>query len=127
MVKFSTAACISGASTLAYSPRLVSLSSSAFTLSDFCTLRLSKIAAFLPDYPNALKRAEALDTKVQKDASAISDDYAAIVALSIRQTLGMCDITVSKDPEGNWDKSDIMVFMKGGSAFILQAFPMCFS
>ncbi|KAG9017718.1 hypothetical protein FRB95_007102 [Tulasnella sp. JGI-2019a] len=70
------------------------------------------IAAFLPDYANALTRANTFDAKVQADASAISADYASIVALSIRQALGATEITISKTSTGAWNTADIMMFLK---------------
>lgn len=70
------------------------------------------IAAFLPDYANALSRANTFDAKVQTDASKISADYASIVALSIRQALGATEITISKTSSGAWNTADIMMFLK---------------
>ncbi|KAG8887675.1 hypothetical protein FRB98_009184 [Tulasnella sp. 332] len=70
------------------------------------------IAFFLPDYPNALSRANTFDAKVQSDASKISTDYAAVVALSIRQALGATEITISKSSSGAWNTNDIMMFLK---------------
>ncbi|PSS35457.1 hypothetical protein PHLCEN_2v1612 [Hermanssonia centrifuga] len=71
------------------------------------------ISSFLGDYSNALSRAQTFDSKVQTDASAISADYASIVALSVRQAFGATEITVSKTTSGSFDTSDIMMFMKG--------------
>ncbi|KAL4241900.1 Glutaminase GtaA [Abortiporus biennis] len=70
------------------------------------------ISSFLSDYPSALSRANAFDEKVSKDASAISPDYASIVALSIRQGFAATEITVSKDAEGMFNNSDVMMFLK---------------
>ncbi|KAG8881508.1 hypothetical protein FRB98_004291 [Tulasnella sp. 332] len=70
------------------------------------------IAAFLPDYANAVTRANTFDVKVNSDASAISADYASIVALSIRQALGATEITISKTSAGAWNTTDIMMFLK---------------
>ncbi|KAG9006475.1 hypothetical protein FRB93_008603 [Tulasnella sp. JGI-2019a] len=70
------------------------------------------LSTFLLDYPNAFSRASAFDKKVQSDASAISSDYADVVALSIRQTFGATEITISKDGTGSWNTTDVMMFMK---------------
>ncbi|THG97612.1 hypothetical protein EW026_g4419 [Hermanssonia centrifuga] len=70
------------------------------------------ISSFLGDYSNALSRAQTFDSKVQTDASAISADYASIVALSVRQAFGATEITVSKTTSGSFDTSDVMMFMK---------------
>ncbi|KAF8581797.1 DUF1793-domain-containing protein [Ramaria rubella] len=71
-----------------------------------------QIAAFLPDYANALASANMLDAKISKDASAISTDYEAIVALSVRQALGACELTVGRDATGKINPDDIMYFLK---------------
>lgn len=65
------------------------------------------------DYSNALSSAQAFDTKLQSDASAISSDYAEVVALSVRQALGAMEITVSKNGVNSWNTSDVLVFLKG--------------
>lgn len=72
----------------------------------------SVISSFLGDFSAALSRAKTFDAQVQKDASAISADYASIVALSIRQGFGATEITVSKDSSGKFNTSDVMMFMK---------------
>lgn len=83
----------------------------------FSNLRLidppNKIASFLADYPAALIRANALDAEVNNAATMISDDYASIVALSVRQALGALEITVSRNDDGSWNTSDVMSFIKG--------------
>ncbi|KAF7790090.1 hypothetical protein EIP86_001040 [Pleurotus ostreatoroseus] len=70
------------------------------------------ISSFLGDYSAALTRANAFDAKVQADASKISTDYAAIVALSIRQAFGATEITISKNSNGGFNTDDILMFMK---------------
>ncbi|GAV98948.1 DUF1793-domain-containing protein [Lentinula edodes] len=70
------------------------------------------ISEFLGDYSAALTRATTFDAKVQSDASAISTEYAGIVALSVRQSLGANEITISKESSGAWNTSDVMVFLK---------------
>ncbi|KAK0499071.1 hypothetical protein EDD18DRAFT_1350503 [Armillaria luteobubalina] len=69
------------------------------------------IDSFLDDFPNAKQRAIALDNKIVSDARNISDEYADLVTLAARQALAV-DITVSKDSTGQWNKSDIMTFMR---------------
>ncbi|KAJ7583013.1 hypothetical protein C8J56DRAFT_1056024 [Mycena floridula] len=70
------------------------------------------ISFFLNDYSNALATANKLDQRVETDASKISADYAGIVALSIRQSLAANELTISKNPNGSWNTSDILYFMK---------------
>ncbi|KAF8205102.1 DUF1793-domain-containing protein [Pholiota molesta] len=70
------------------------------------------ISSFLGDYSNALIRAQAFDNQVASDANKISADYASIVALSIRQAIGAIEITLSKNSNGSFNTSDVIVFMK---------------
>lgn len=76
-------------------------------------LNPSKISAFLADYGGALARAVTFDSKVSSDANAISSNYAGIVDLSLRQALGATEITISKESNGSWNTSDVLVFLKG--------------
>ncbi|KAF8883857.1 hypothetical protein BD779DRAFT_1443590 [Infundibulicybe gibba] len=70
------------------------------------------IGAFVKDSPNALQRAVELDQKITSDALSISQDYADLVSLSARQTMGSIDITASRGLNGQWNTSDVMIFMK---------------
>ncbi|KAJ7761626.1 hypothetical protein DFH07DRAFT_815613 [Mycena maculata] len=70
------------------------------------------ISFFLNDYSSALATANTLDAKVQSDAAKISPDYPGIVALSIRQSIGANELTISKTASGKWNTSDVMLFMK---------------
>ncbi|KAJ6515169.1 DUF1793-domain-containing protein [Mycena vitilis] len=70
------------------------------------------IKSFLNDYLTALTRNSKFDAQVQSDAMAISADYAAIVALSTRQTLGATEITISKNGDGSFNTGDVLLFMK---------------
>ncbi|KAJ7876517.1 hypothetical protein B0H14DRAFT_2342683, partial [Mycena olivaceomarginata] len=71
------------------------------------------------DYANALAHNTKFEAQVQKDVVAICVDYAAIVALSIRRTMGAMEITISKNSDGSFNMTDVLVFMKG----ISQHFP----
>ena len=68
-------------------------------------------SAFHADYSAALTRANAIDVKLRIDALKISEEYAPIVALSIRQTLAAFEITI---PAGTLGTTDAKLFMKGG-------------
>ncbi|KAI0036801.1 hypothetical protein K488DRAFT_81789 [Vararia minispora EC-137] len=70
------------------------------------------VLSFLNDYSSALSRAQNFDAKVQSDASKTSSDYAALVALSIRQAFGATEITISKNPDGSFNTDDVLMFMK---------------
>jgi hypothetical protein len=86
-------------------------SRSLFFWSQFST-PAAVISSFLGDFANALSRANTFDAKVASDANKISADYASIVALSIRQALGATEITISKNSNGSFNTSDVIVFMK---------------
>ncbi|KAF8874083.1 hypothetical protein BD779DRAFT_1451181 [Infundibulicybe gibba] len=89
------------------------------------------IRAFINDFPNARQRAIDLDQRITSDALSISQDYADLVSLSVRQTMGGVDITTSKGLDGQWNTSDIMMFMKSvgdtsrvnPTEFMFAAFP----
>lgn len=76
-----------------------------------------QIDSFLDDLGNALTRANTFDSKVQSDASAISSDYASLVALSVRQAFGATEITASRNSDGSINTSDVLMFMKGSKFF----------
>ncbi|KAF9268096.1 DUF1793-domain-containing protein [Marasmius fiardii PR-910] len=76
------------------------------------TKPLDAIESFIKDYDAALSRAKMLDSKVQSDASKISNDYAGIVTLSVRQFFGSIEFTLSRKPDGTLNDQDILVFMK---------------
>jgi len=65
------------------------------------------------DFTTALSTANTLDAKVQADSTAISTDYASIVALSVRQAFGATEVTIGKGSTGTFNTSDVLVFLKG--------------
>ncbi|KAF8874080.1 hypothetical protein BD779DRAFT_1678882 [Infundibulicybe gibba] len=89
------------------------------------------IGAFIKDFPNARQRAIELDQKITSDALSISQDYADLVSLSVRQTMAGIDITISNGTDGQWNTSDVMIFMKSiddssrtnPTEFMFAAFP----
>ncbi|KAJ7073128.1 hypothetical protein C8F01DRAFT_269171 [Mycena amicta] len=70
------------------------------------------IDAFITDFPAAKARALALDDKILADASAISQEYADLVSLGLRQALAGVEITVSNGSNGGYNTSDVLAFMK---------------
>ncbi|TFK28409.1 hypothetical protein FA15DRAFT_701078 [Coprinopsis marcescibilis] len=73
------------------------------------------IDAFLADFPAALGRAEELDGKIMEDARGVSQEYADLVALSLRQTVGSIEVTLPRlgpFDEGGWNISDVQAFMR---------------
>ncbi|EIW80656.1 DUF1793-domain-containing protein [Coniophora puteana RWD-64-598 SS2] len=67
---------------------------------------------FVGSYSTALSDANTFDAKVKSDATAISNNYYAIVALSIRQAFGATELTVSRNSDGTWNTDDVLMFMK---------------
>ncbi|THH15285.1 hypothetical protein EUX98_g9487 [Antrodiella citrinella] len=76
--------------------------------------------AFLLDSDDARQRAVALDTQILGDTSNISSAYFKLVSIAARQTLGATELTVANGTDGNWNTSDVMMFMKdiGSSGYV---------
>ncbi|KAF5339378.1 hypothetical protein D9611_009811 [Ephemerocybe angulata] len=71
------------------------------------------IDAFLADFPDARARAQRLDEKLKQEGSVVSDEYADLVALSLRQTLGAIEITLPRfDAKSGWNTSDVQAYMR---------------
>ncbi|KAK1222654.1 hypothetical protein PQX77_014492 [Marasmius sp. AFHP31] len=67
---------------------------------------------FIKDYENAAKRADELDQRIMKDASAISNNYRDLVSLGARQAMAGVEITVARGTDKAWNMSDVKAFMK---------------
>ncbi|KAF8960765.1 hypothetical protein BDZ97DRAFT_1630582, partial [Flammula alnicola] len=70
------------------------------------------VDAVVEGFQKALDTSITLDYKIMSEAGAISQDHADLVALSLRQTIGATDLTISKGSDGLWNTSDIQMFMK---------------
>jgi hypothetical protein len=79
---------------------------------------LIQIVDFLNDFSGASTRAQALDQKILQAAASISGLLGDLISLGIAQTYGSTQLTIGKDASGNFNKSDVMMFMKniGGAA-----------
>ncbi|KAJ7684039.1 hypothetical protein B0H17DRAFT_1073347 [Mycena rosella] len=86
-------------------------SRSLYFLSQFTT-SAAVISSFLSDFSAALTRANTFDAQVQTDAGKISADYAAVVAISIRQAFAATELTLSKTSTGAFNTTDVILFMK---------------
>ncbi|KAH9063195.1 hypothetical protein EDB87DRAFT_1558516 [Lactarius vividus] len=77
----------------------------------------SLIVDFLGDFANASSRAQKLDQKILQAAAPVSDLLGDLVSLSTAQVYGSTQLTIGTDANGNYNKSDVMMFMKniGGS------------
>lgn len=72
----------------------------------------SQAKAFLNDFPRAQSAATAFDSMLAGAGQQYSQQYADLLALSVRQLMGSMDITVSRAGNGGWNISDVKVFMK---------------
>lgn len=63
-------------------------------------------------FNDARQRADALDARIIADAQKISSNYSELVALATRGCLGATEITASQGPDGAWNTSDVMIFVK---------------
>ena len=78
-----------------------------------------QIADFLNDFSNASSRAQKLDRKILQDTASVSDQLWDLVSIATAQVFGSTQLTIGTDALGNFNKSDVMMFMKnigGGKA-----------
>lgn len=68
--------------------------------------------AFLDDFSRAQSAAASFDAQLREAGLQFSENYANLLALTARQVMGTIDITISKDINGNWNTSDVKIFMK---------------
>ncbi|KAI1615217.1 hypothetical protein EDD37DRAFT_511796 [Exophiala viscosa] len=69
----------------------------------------SALVHFLDDYDDAYAEAAEMDSDIVDKAANISQHYADIIALSVRQSFGAVEITI---PESDHDVTDTMAFIK---------------
>ncbi|KAH9022174.1 hypothetical protein EDB85DRAFT_1871496 [Lactarius pseudohatsudake] len=69
------------------------------------------IPDFLNDFANASSRAQQLDLKILQNATAFSP-LEDLVSLATAQIYGSIQLTIGFDSNGNFNKSDVMAFMK---------------
>ncbi|PWN22859.1 DUF1793-domain-containing protein [Microstroma glucosiphilum] len=76
------------------------------------------VTFFLDDFENALEHCTKLDKKIASESKAVvgggkaGDEYAAITSLSVRQAMAGIEFTVSKNKHGEYDTSDLLIFLK---------------
>lgn len=66
----------------------------------------------MSDYDAASTRAADLDSAVTQNATLISSQYADLVSLSARQAFGGIEISVSNGTDGEWNMSDVKIFLR---------------
>ncbi|KAI9433020.1 hypothetical protein H4582DRAFT_1820406 [Lactarius indigo] len=83
----------------------------------------SLIVDFLDDFANASSRAQKLDQRILQGAAPVSDLLGDLVSLSTAQVYGSTQLTIGTDANGNYNESDVMMFMKniGGAHGILTS------
>lgn len=74
------------------------------------------INATLADFDTKLQNAINLDAQVQADGLLVSQDYADLLALSLRQVMASIDIVVPLGSDGHFNISATMAFMKNMGA-----------
>ncbi|KAI9459208.1 hypothetical protein BJY52DRAFT_1119183 [Lactarius psammicola] len=72
----------------------------------------SLIVDFLGDFANASSRARELDQKILQGAAPVSDLLGDLVSLATAQVYGSTHLTIGTDANGNYNESDVMMFMK---------------
>ncbi|KAH9164532.1 hypothetical protein EDB89DRAFT_415428 [Lactarius sanguifluus] len=72
----------------------------------------SLIVDFLGDFANASSRAQKLDQKILQGAAPVSDLLGDLVSLATAQVYGSTHLTIGTDANGNYNESDVMMFMK---------------
>ena len=70
--------------------------------------------AFLLDYNDATSRADTLDAKIASGTTSLTGSSALqnIISLSAPFAMGGTEITISNGTDGNWNTSDVKMFMK---------------
>ncbi|KAI9459511.1 hypothetical protein BJY52DRAFT_1149036 [Lactarius psammicola] len=73
---------------------------------------VSLIIDFMNDFANASSRAEQLDRNILQEAAPISGLLGDLVSLATAQVYGSTLLTVAIDTSGEFNKSDVMAFMR---------------
>jgi hypothetical protein len=71
-----------------------------------------QILDFLNDFNDAYPRAQLLDQDILQNATSVSNMLGDLVSLAIAQVYGSTQLTIGRDASGNFNKSDVMMFMK---------------
>ncbi|KAF8273701.1 hypothetical protein EI94DRAFT_1715629 [Lactarius quietus] len=70
------------------------------------------IVDFLNNFANASSSAQQLDQKILQGAASVSDLLGDLVSLATAQIYGSTQLTIGIDSNGNYNTSDVMMFMK---------------
>jgi hypothetical protein len=77
----------------------------------------AQMVDFLYDFSNASSRAQQLDRKIFQDSESAAQHLSSLTSLALAEVYGSMQLTIWTDGHGNFNKSDVMMFMKniGGS------------
>jgi hypothetical protein len=67
---------------------------------------------FLNDFSNASSRAQQVDEKILQDSKSVDQYLSGLTTVALAEVYGSMQVTVWTDGKGNFDDSDVMVFMK---------------
>ncbi|KAH9035568.1 hypothetical protein EDB85DRAFT_869131 [Lactarius pseudohatsudake] len=73
----------------------------------------SLVVDFISDFANASSRAQKLDQKILQGAASFSGPLGDLVSLTTAEIYGNTQLTVATDASGEFNKSDVMAFMRG--------------
>ena len=59
-----------------------------------------------------------LDTKILQDAASVSSPLGDLVSLAIAQVYGSTQLTIGTDAFGNFNESNVMMFMKNTGGLV---------
>lgn len=82
-----------------------------------------KIDAFIADYPQAKARADNFDAKILGAIADRSDSYKALISITARQAMASTELTVSNTTDGQWNLSDLQMFMRDTGAGLFVPLP----
>ena len=91
-----------------------------FPLGDDVSNNHVQIVDFLNNFTKVSSRAQELDNKILKDAASVSDPLGDLVSLVIAQVYGSTQLTIGTNALGNFNKSDVMMFIKNISGLALK-------
>ncbi|KAH9035864.1 hypothetical protein EDB84DRAFT_1269293 [Lactarius hengduanensis] len=72
----------------------------------------SLVVDFISDFANASSRAQKLDQKILQGAASFSGPLGDLVSLMTAEIYGNTQLTVATDASGEFNKSDVMAFMR---------------
>ncbi|KAF8497617.1 hypothetical protein F5888DRAFT_1613412 [Russula emetica] len=72
----------------------------------------TQMVDFLNDFSNASSRAQQVDGQIFQDSESVAQDFSSLTSVALAEVYSSMQLTVWTDGHGNFNKSDVMVFMK---------------